>query len=75
MAFKIVPIPADEKDTWLCLQCGMNEDRNVDAVVLLAEGEPGKRGVTKTGICGNHAEIMDIDDLRKAQQKFNEEAQ
>jgi hypothetical protein len=74
MAFKILPVPADEKDGWLCLQCAMNADRDTIAVALLAEGERGKRGVTRTGICGNHAEIMDIEDLREAQRKFAAES-
>jgi hypothetical protein len=68
MAFKLVPVPKDE--SWACLPCGMNMDRDVDAVMLLKEGEPGKRGVVSTGLCGNHAEVMDIDDLREAQRKF-----
>jgi hypothetical protein len=48
----------------------MNVDRDTEAVVLLIEGEPGKYGVMKTGMCGNHAEVMDVTDLRVAQQKF-----
>lgn len=70
MAFKLVPVPQDE--SWACLQCGMNVDRDVDAVVLLKEGESGKKGTVSTGMCGSHAEVMDIDDLRKAQQKYAE---
>ncbi len=70
MAFKLASVP--EGESWACLPCGMNMDRDVDAVVLLKEGEPGKPGVVSTGLCGNHAEVMDIDDLREAQRKFAE---
>ena len=68
--FRFVPVPEDEY--WGCLQCEMNLGRTVDASVLVKEGEPGKRGVTTVGICGNHAEIFDVEDLRKAQHKFSE---
>lgn len=72
MAFKIVSVPADE--SWGCLMCDMLAGRNVDAKVLFIEGEPGKRGVTKAGLCANHAEIIDhvMDDFREAQRRFAE---
>jgi len=70
MAFKFAPCPLGEG--WDCLQCAMNVSRETEAVVLLIEGEKGVRGVNKTGMCGNHAEVMSIADLRVAQQKFRE---
>jgi hypothetical protein len=68
--FRFVPVPDDE--SWGCLQCDMNLGRTVDAAVLAKEGEPGQRGVVTTGLCGNHAEVFDLADLREAQRKFHE---
>ncbi len=73
MARKIV-YPLPEGELWGCLQCEMNADRVVDADVLLIEGESGKLGVVRTGLCASHAEIVEValDDFREAQRKFRE---
>jgi hypothetical protein len=73
MAHKFIPVPDDE--LWACLQCDMNLGRNTTAQTLLIEGEPGQRGTVKTGICGNHAENLNLEDLREAQRKFREASQ
>lgn len=67
--FRFVPVPEDE--CWGCLSCEMNLGRTVDATMLVKEGEPGKQGVVTTGMCGNHAEVFDLADLREAQRKYN----
>jgi hypothetical protein len=74
-AFKIVPLPECER--WDCLACEMNAGRQTDADVLLIEGEPGRRGVVKTGLCTEHAKLMQSEDFREmylrwAQKKYAE---
>jgi putative aminopeptidase FrvX len=68
--FRFIAKPNDE--SWGCLQCEMLQERTTDATVLVKEGEPGQRGVTTTGMCGNHAEVFDVEDFRQAQSKFRE---
>ncbi len=68
---KLTPIPEGEK--WACLQCAMNNrdaDSDTLAVVLYVEGD---ELWDKTGMCGNHAEVMDINNLKEAQRLFDEE--
>jgi len=71
---QIIPVPDGEK--WSCLQCAMSggEDRDADrdtlAVVLFVEGDGP---LDRTGMCGNHAEVMDLEDLKEAQKQFDEE--
>jgi hypothetical protein len=38
--------------------------------VLVVEGDGP---LDRTGMCGNHAEVMDLDDLKEAQRQFDEE--
>ena len=70
---KVLPIPEGEK--WSCLQCAMNNrdaDSDTLAVVLFVEGDgPWDR----TGMCGNHAEVMNIQNLKEAQRCFDEEVE
>ncbi len=65
--YQVIPVPDDEK--WACLQCAMNADRDTLAVVLVVEDD-GPLG--RTGMCGNHAEVMDIEDLKEAHRQFDE---
>jgi len=71
VARKIV-YPLPEGELWGCLSCEMLAGRVVDADVLLLEGEPGKPGVVRTGLCASHAEILEVtlDDFREAQRRF-----
>jgi hypothetical protein len=74
MAFKLV-YPLPEGELWGCLPCEMNAGRDVDADVLLIEGEPGQRGVVKVGLCATHAEMLPLcgmDEIREAQRKYQE---
>ena len=68
MDFELVPVPDDKE--WLCLQCAMNADRTTKAVVLLDDDD---NPLGPIGMCGNHAEVMDLKDLKEAQRRFNEE--
>jgi len=66
---RLIPMPDGE--TWACLQCTMSEDRRETlAVVLLVEDDDPLGPI---GMCGNHAEVMDLDDLKEAQRQFDEE--
>jgi hypothetical protein len=68
--YKIVPVP--EGDAWGCLPCEMHNQRDVNADVLLMEGEPGKIGIVDTGLCANHAEVLNLDDIHEAQRLYRE---
>lgn len=61
---EIIPVPDGQR--WSCLQC-VRHDRDTSAVVLIFD-ESGP-----TGMCGNHAEVMDLEDLEDAVQWFYEE--
>lgn len=74
MAFKLV-YPLPEGELWGCLPCEMLTGRDADADVLLVEGEPGQRGVVKTGLCATHAEMFPVcgmEEIREAQRKYSE---
>lgn len=63
------PIPPEE-GLWACVQCEMQFERDVSAPVLFVEGEPGQRGVVKTGLCATHAECLDLEGIKDAQEKY-----
>jgi hypothetical protein len=67
---QIIPIPDGEQWKWSCQQCAMNAGRDTQAAVLFVEGDGF---MDSTGMCGNHAEVMDIEDLKEAQRRFDEE--
>ena len=52
-----VLIPA--RDGWCCHKCTLL-GRDVDATVILQEGIPGALYSGETGLCGNHAETLDV---------------
>ena len=64
---QIIPIP--EGQHWLCLQCEMNADRDTEAAVLFVEGD---RLSDMNGMCANHAEVLDLADLREAPRRLDE---
>ena len=66
---EIIPILDGKQWKWSCLQCAMNADRDTQAAVLFVEGDGF---MDSTGMCANHAEVMDIADLREAQRQFHE---
>lgn len=63
---QIVPIPDSEQWKWSCQQCAMNADRDTQAAVLFVEGDGF---MDSTGMCANHAEVMDGADFREAQRR------
>ena len=64
---EIIPLPDGEQWKWSCLQCAMNADRNTQAAVLFVEGD---EFTDTTGMCANHAEVMNITDLEKHNNDF-----
>ena len=57
---------------WGCLPCAVLLDREVDAVVLLVEERQAGRW-WKTGLCANHAEVLDRAVIGQAQEQYLKE--